>query len=157
MKYLFPFQNRVEKMQGSYKRSKGNQANSQCIPVYNLAYFKPMNVFTSSDVVDIICSQCQSGELQSKWWIDNTEPEEQDLKLNWNRLVTITIEHLWLRIGHRKLHRWISALGDLQWKCIIYRTIFEKLDLGHLTLHSHWHCTGCQIRDVLAKFLYHGI
>ena len=66
IKYRFPFQDRVEKMQGSYKRSKGNQANSQCIPVYNLAYFKPMNVFTSSDVVDIICSQCQSGELQGK-------------------------------------------------------------------------------------------
>ena len=66
MKYLFPFQNRVEKMQGSYKRSKGNQANSQCIPVYNLADFKPMNVFTSSDVVHISCCQCQSGELRSK-------------------------------------------------------------------------------------------
>jgi len=30
----------------------GYQANSQCIPVYNKAYFMPMNVFTSSVVVN---------------------------------------------------------------------------------------------------------
>ena len=63
---------------------------------------------------------------------------------------------MWNFVIHYKVFEFFMGLRKkCAWLWVIY---IERLDLSHLTLHSHWHCTGCQKkRDVIVGFLYHVI